>query len=688
MKNKPKFFGRRGAKPCVVAFLVVAIGFSMVGCSVDSAVPTVTRVTINPASVNIARGGTLEFAALVEGNNDPWQDVEWSIVETDRHEQTWINRSGFLSVAYAETLEMLTVQATSMLDISRIGTATVAIIDAPPLSGTVHITGNAIVGETLTVNTDNLGGLGAISFEWRQTGEIAVIGTGSTFTVRQPDLGRTIIVTATRVGNPGSVTSLPTASATGTLAQQLAWLYNHAESYNAYLVEISADETPLTSLPSDRSNLTITLRGSGAMRTINSGFHVRAGVTLILDSNITLQGRDDGPMALVRVGDRGTLIMNAEAKIIGNNNTGGWLSYGGGVHVDYGGIFIMHGGVISGNTAIGNRWDNLSGGGVHNQGIFTMHNGAISGNSSRIGAGVYNQGVFTMRGGEISSNTATATTANHIGYTGGGGVRNRGTFRMYGGSISGNTAHAGGGGVFNQGTFTMQGGSISNNSIVGAGGIGVLSNEGAFNMYGGNISLNTGNETSGIIGGGVLITGGAFNMYGGSISRNAANAGGGVGIMGEVVFTMYSGEILNNAAIICDTGNFPGVNGNGGGILVYHHALFNMQGGAISGNTAERGGGVYISWFLGAFYMHGGTISGNTANSGGGVYAWSLFRMTGGVIHGVGTGILANLANTGAVLVSYYRGEYGNTISGTFVPLGNLATTDNTIRVANGVLQP
>jgi len=94
--------------------------------------------------------------------------------------------------------------------------------------------------------------------------------------------------------------------------------------------------------------------------------------------------------------------------------------------VDNLGIFIMHGGVISNNTA------NWSGGGV-----------AVS----------YN-GVFRMHGGKISDNTAKY----------GGGVSNGCTFKMYGGEISGNTANEEGGGVHSiYGAFNRFGGTISDN---------------------------------------------------------------------------------------------------------------------------------------------------------------------------------------------------------------------------------
>jgi hypothetical protein len=75
------------------------------------------------------------------------------------------------------------------------------------LSGTVSITGIAQTGQTLTANTDSLGGSGTISYQWMRD-EITNIGTDSdTYVVQFDDEESTITVTVTRSGNSGSVTS-------------------------------------------------------------------------------------------------------------------------------------------------------------------------------------------------------------------------------------------------------------------------------------------------------------------------------------------------------------------------------------------------------------------------------------------------------------------------------------------------
>ena len=471
----------------------------------------------------------------------------------------------------------------------------------------------------------------------------------------------------------------------GGLAEHLAWIRSFAQSGGEYTIEISRDEdiAPWAYWETPPYDLTVILRGSGAIRTINltetgSLFVVDSGVTLVLGNNITLNGREYNWYPLVLVNGGGTLIMYAGSRITGN--------HGGGVSVGTDGTFTMHGGEISGNTAglggggvsndgtftmhggeiSGNTTTNhSSGGGVSNDGTFIMHGGVVSGNTAAgRGGGVYNRSTFTMRGGEISGNTAG------WGVGGGGGVFNDGTFTMHGGEISGNTSAFRGGGVSNHSTFTMHGGEISSNTAVQGGGV---SSQSTFTMHGGEISGNIATYD-----GGGVINLNTFTMHSGEISGNTANYGGGVSNFNA--FTMHSGEISGNTATY-----------HGGGVVNWGDT-FTMYSGEISGNTANYGGGVSNSV---TFTMRGGAISGNSANSGGGVYLhWqSHFRMTDGIIHGTGTGGLINVADTGAVLYiaewqsSTAQAQYGIiNLAGTFIPSGDLITTDNTIEVVNGVL--
>ena len=263
----------------------------------------------------------------------------------------------------------------------------------------------------------------------------------------------------------------------GTLAYRLKLLESRAEDGGTYIFEVSANEsiTPHF-LYYGGKTVSITIRGDYARHivSLNSAgtmFSIGTGVTLILDNNITIAGRNDNTESLIIISG-GNLKINNNAIITGNK-----ASYGGGVHF-LNGTFEMNGGIISGNNA-------LNGGGVFiGYGrTFEMNGGTISGNSAFYGGGVYvsSNGTFNKTGGTTSGNNASQ-------YGGGVYVASDGVFKITGGVISGNTALYSGGGVgVSNGTFTMSGGEISANTAGNTGG-------GVFVYYYGVF-----NKTAGII---------------------------------------------------------------------------------------------------------------------------------------------------------------------------------------------
>jgi len=239
------------------------------------------------------------------------------------------------------------------------------------------------------------------------------------------------------------------------LAAKLAWLQAYAENNSSYTVEINSDENigPQTLGYSGKSGVTIAISGIEGMCTINLSaqgvlFTISSGTTLILDNNITLNGRSGNNGSLVSIDD-GTMIMNEGTKIAGNSNSLSSLSFGGGVSVK--------GRYVNGESV---------------RGTFTMNGGTISGNSSHYGGGVYvnSDGTFIMNGGTISGNTAFYSNSNPNSFPNGGGgvyVQDYGIFTMKGGAISGNiaTPSSGGGGVYAIGYFRMSGGVIYGSNV-------------------------------------------------------------------------------------------------------------------------------------------------------------------------------------------------------------------------------
>ncbi|GHV71379.1 hypothetical protein AGMMS49928_22870 [Spirochaetia bacterium] len=508
-----------------------------------------------------------------------------------------------------------------------------------------------------------------------------------------------------------------------TLQDALDWfkIPGHTKANVAYIITLAADAklAPFTldSTNMVKSGVTITLKGEGTEREISlsengSLFTIKSGYTLVLDSNITLKGREKNNASLVQVNQDGTLMMK-DGKILDNDaNTsprdakddisvggvyvsssgtftmeGGEISGNsslgsnfanncisvGGVYVSSSGTFTMKGGEISGNNGVGIRSSDVGNyyridifGGVSSSGTFTMEGGKISGNTSNTSSGggvsVSSNGTFTMKGGEISDGVSVSGTFTMKDgkisinksdlYNGAVRVTSSGIFIMEDGEISGNTSTSSGGGVYvySSGTFTMKGGKISGNTSNFHGGGVYVSSSGTFIMEGGEISDNY----SGSGGGGVYVySSGTFTMKGGKISGNTVNnkwgdASYGGGVFAIGTFTMEGGEILGNTA------NWDGIHGGyGGGVHITSNGTFTMKGGEISGNTGTgiiRGGGVSVS-DGGTFTMKDGEISGNTSSrQGGGVYfsGSGTLTMEGGEI----SGNTSNNSGGGGVYVS------------------------------------
>jgi hypothetical protein len=518
------------------------------------------------------------------------------------------------------------------------------------LSGNITITPAepVTIGDKLTAVYS---GDEPVSYQWKR----GTTNVGTNSDTHTPSQAGSYTVTVSAPGYTSKTSNAVTVNGNeipgSTLAEKLAWVSSNAESNSTYNIEVSADEAigPHTLSYTGKSNIVINLKGTGAARVVSLSsngalFTVGSGVTLILDNNITLQGKSNNTGSLVDVDYHGALEMKTGAKIYGNENSQSSAD-GGGVCVSYGGTFTMNGGEISGNIVSGSSIGTSDGGGVYVSGTFTMNGGEISGNEATSdGGGVSSSGTFTMNGGEISGNKASGSVSS------GGGVYSFGTFTMSGGKISGNEAIYSGGGVDGSGTFTMSGGEISGNIVSGSSigtsdGGGVCC--GTFTMNGGEIS---GNKVSGTIGNGGGVYCGTFTMNGGKISGNESNySGGGVYVSYGGTFTMRGGEIAGNKA-----------NGNSG---------------------PSGGGGVYVDYLSamldGAEYTHKGT-----------------FNIVAGTVYGSNETdtSLRNTAGTdrGAALYTnnnYAIAEYGTFTGTTWNKAGDLYTSDDTIKVVNGVLQ-
>jgi len=92
--------------------------------------PKVTNVSVYPNAVSVVKGTPQQFTATVIGSNNPSQAVTWTIIGGSSS-GTGITPSGILLVAVNESATTLTVQATSVEDQSKKGSATVTNSSQP-----------------------------------------------------------------------------------------------------------------------------------------------------------------------------------------------------------------------------------------------------------------------------------------------------------------------------------------------------------------------------------------------------------------------------------------------------------------------------------------------------------------------------------------------------------------------------
>lgn len=85
--------------------------------------PSITKVTVSPATATVNKGNMLQLNAVVEAESFAPKSVVWSV----NSELATISQDGLLTVGAEETARSLTVTATSTYDNDKSGTATITV---------------------------------------------------------------------------------------------------------------------------------------------------------------------------------------------------------------------------------------------------------------------------------------------------------------------------------------------------------------------------------------------------------------------------------------------------------------------------------------------------------------------------------------------------------------------------------
>ena len=110
----------------LTAFKVVAMSPFAPAVAFVAGEPTVSSVTVTPATATVAKGQHAQLAANVTTTNFAPKAVTWSMTGAAKAE-TQIDNSGNVVIASDETATTLTVTATSNFDATKKGTATITV---------------------------------------------------------------------------------------------------------------------------------------------------------------------------------------------------------------------------------------------------------------------------------------------------------------------------------------------------------------------------------------------------------------------------------------------------------------------------------------------------------------------------------------------------------------------------------
>ena len=261
----------------------------------------------------------------------------------------------------------------------------------------------------------------------------------------------------------------------------------------------------------------------------------------------------------------GGIVVDSTAKLIMNEGSAVIdcsAEQGGGIYLS--GEMELNGGMLSGNTAVGDYFGTALSRSAHGGAILIRANRADYDESYDVPA------KLTMTGGNIQNNKAASDLSAF-----GGAVAILGTPK--------NTVD-----LTNE--FIMTGGTISGNT---AGYGGAISAYAADNYWHGNAS--------------VKISGNA------EITQNTGRNGGGAIALWTSKANNYTSTVEMSGGTISENETFS----KGGGVFLYGKGdSFYMTDGKICDNEAKQGGGISICDTDAAAYLLGGTIQDNKATEG------------------------------------------------------------------------
>jgi len=257
-------------------------------------VKTVTSVAVSPNNLTLLRGTTQQYNAMVNGANNPSQDVTWTVI--GGVDGTTIDGNGLLSIDSNESAHTLTVKATSILDPTKNGSVTVNIANVTtvvvsPATSTVPfgqtrqfsavVNGHNSLPQTVTwavtggVNGTNINDSGLLTVASNEslTATLTITATSTYDTTKSGNATVNIAQVTTVVVSPATVT-VPF----GQTRQFNAVVNGHNSLPQTVTWEViggvngtSINDSGFLTVASNETNTTLTVRATSTYDSTKSG---------------------------------------------------------------------------------------------------------------------------------------------------------------------------------------------------------------------------------------------------------------------------------------------------------------------------------------------------------------------------------------------------------------------------------
>ena len=499
---------------------------------------------------------------------------------------------------------------------------------APGNGGAVHITGatnSEITGGTLTGNRAQAEGGGL----WNGTGTMTVLLTnfqeneargnesnqgggalfnaGGTLNINGSDINNNT-ATGTAGSGGGILNDLGVLSVTNSSFESNTAVRaggaiedNSAEGNTLTLSNVSFVENEASSSPGNGGGLHITGPGNSIISGIEAEGNIAAaeggalwngtGLMTVSDADFTSNvasgaGADQGGGALFNAG--GTLVVD-NAQINGNNADGAAGS-GGGILSDKG-VLIVSNSTFTGNTSLraGGGIEVNSAGGLQDSIVACVFTQNTTGGAPGNGGAIHITGSDNM---VIQDSEARNNSAAKQGgaFWNGAGIMEIENTEISENTATGNDANTGGGGLYNlAGVMQLNEVTVEDNLATGTAGSGggLLIATGEVNITNSDFANNGANRAGGaieIIDGTLLVEDATFtgNNVNGLAGTPAPGSGGALHVTGNATMVTFKRTIVeeNEAA------------NTGGGLWNQSGSTLNVEESAVTGNTANGGGGL------------------------------------------------------------------------------------------------